>query len=225
MPKAFAWILVAVAALVVALFGLAIGVAITVDDPPQGGLATDLGDVVVSSDERPAPQVEPEEPEPAADQLCWSEFGGDLLRSLARPGVRLGTPRSKPVWSRGMDDLMEYPPTYCNGQLYVNLEHGVTVALNAQTGKIRWRRRAGGLTVSSPALAGDRLIVSSHAGTVTALRRTDGKRIWQSRQMRRSNHLRWPSTAWHMSVPTTEGCSPWTSEPDDRDGSTTWEGG
>ena len=225
MPKAFAWILVAVSVLVVALFGLAIGVAITVDDPPQGGLATDLGDVVVSSDERPAPQVEPEEPEPAADQLCWSEFGGDLLRSLARPGVRLGTPRSKPVWSRGMDDLMEYPPTYCNGQLYVNLEHGVTVALNAQTGKIRWRRRAGGLTVSSPALAGDRLIVSSHAGTVTALRRTDGKRIWQLEADAAFESSPVVVDGLAYVGATTEGCSPWTSEPDDRDGSTTWEGG
>ena len=179
MPKAFAWILVVVAALVLGLFGLAIGIALTFDDRPQGGLATDLGDVVVSTEVRQRPQVEPEEPEPTSDRLCWSEFGGDPLRSLSRPDVQLGTPRSRPVWTRSMGDLMEYPPTYCNGQLYVNLEHGTTVALDAETGKIRWRRRARDLTVSSPAIAGDLLIVSSHGGTVTAFRRTNGQRIWQ----------------------------------------------
>ena len=47
MPKAFAWILAAVAVLVVALFGLAIGVALVTQDPPEGSLDTDLEGVSI----------------------------------------------------------------------------------------------------------------------------------------------------------------------------------
>ena len=39
-----------------------------------------------------------------------------------------------------MGDLMEYPPTYCDGRLFVNLERGRTVALDAATGKVIWSR-------------------------------------------------------------------------------------
>jgi hypothetical protein len=47
MPKAFAWTLAAVAVLVVALFGLAIAVALTTREPPSGKLDTDLEGVTV----------------------------------------------------------------------------------------------------------------------------------------------------------------------------------
>jgi outer membrane protein assembly factor BamB len=180
MPRAVRWIVAAVAVLVLVLAGVLAALLITTRDRSQGSLETDTGSISVASDERPDP-APPPRPESTVDKLCWPAFGGSPLRSLSRPDLDLTLPPKKPTWTRALNDLMEYPPTYCNGELYVNLEHGKTVALDADTGKVLWIRRSPGLTVSSPAIAGDRLIVSSHGGTVTAFRRADGARLWQLR--------------------------------------------
>ena len=39
---------------------------------------------------------------------------------------------------------MEYPPSYCDGQLYVNTFKGRTAALDARTGKVIWSRTDSG---------------------------------------------------------------------------------
>ena len=78
MPKAFVWILAAVAVIVVALFGLAIGIAVVTREPDSGALDTNLEGVTVSTQTTTAPAPEPEpKPEPTADQRCWRTFGGD----------------------------------------------------------------------------------------------------------------------------------------------------
>jgi outer membrane protein assembly factor BamB/O-antigen ligase len=113
-------------------------------------------------------------------ETCWDTFGGDPARTLARPDTNLGPP-GKSIWAHGLHDLMEYPPSYCNGFLYVNLEQGRTLAINAANGHIVWSRKAAGFTASTPAIAGQRLIVSSHGGTVTAFERATGHTLWQLR--------------------------------------------
>ena len=70
------WILVAVTVLVLALFGLAIGVALTTQDHPTGALDTALEGVTVSAETTTA--QEPEQlPEPVGDRRCWRTFGAD----------------------------------------------------------------------------------------------------------------------------------------------------
>ena len=113
-------------------------------------------------------------------ETCWDNFGGDPARTLARPDDDLGKP-TKSIWARGLHDLMEYPPSYCDGYLYVNLEQGRTDAIDATNGHIVWSRKAPGYTASTPAIAGPRLIVSSHGGTVTAFDRANGDTLWQLR--------------------------------------------
>jgi len=113
-----------------------------------------------------------------AGETCWNEFGGSPERAMSRPDVNLGTP-GKSAWARGLHDLMEYPPSFCDGYLYVNLELGRTEAIDAETGRIVWSRKAPGFTASTPAIAGPRLIVSSHGGTVTAFERATGRTLWQ----------------------------------------------
>ena len=180
MPKAFAWILAAVSVLVLALFGLAIGVALTTQDPPSGALDTNLEGVTVSPPDptRPPPPSQPE-PEPVGDQRCWRTFGGDPRRSLARPDADLGLPARNFTWTRGLNTYIEFPPVYCEGELYVNGFSGTTFALEAASGKLRWTRRVGGTLPSSPAIDGPRILVASQSGTVTALDRRDGRTIWQ----------------------------------------------
>ena len=153
MPKAFAWILAAVTVLVLALFGLAIGVALTTQDRPSGALDTDLEGVTVSAETTTVPEPQPEpEPEPVGDRRCWRTFGADPQRSLARPSATLGLPARKFMWTRGLESYIEFPPVYCEGDLYVNSFEGTTYALDAETGKVRWTRRVGGTLPSSPAI-------------------------------------------------------------------------
>ena len=112
-----------------------------------------------------------------AEQPCWLQFGGRPERSLARLDTDLGPP-TKPLWARGLDGYIEYPPVYCDGLLYVNTFHGTTYAVDAEKGKIVWRRD-GGHKPSSPAIDGRRLLVSANDGTVTAYDRFDGRRLWR----------------------------------------------
>ena len=88
-------------------------------------------------------------------------FGGEPDRRLARPHIDLGVP-AKAAWARGLQGYVEYPPSYCGGTLYVNTVRGDTWAVEAATGKVRWRRRDAGKKPSSPAIAGRLVIVSSH---------------------------------------------------------------
>lgn len=176
--------------LLLLLLGLAAAALLRQREPTEGRLVKTATDVSLNTAdtvtvERPpttappatttaAPPPKPRKPE----RPCWRTFGGNPMRTLSRPGIRLGRPTTS-VWARGLKDLMEYPPTFCNGRLFVNLNRGKTVALDAETGRILWSRKASGLMASSPALAGQRLIVSSHGGTVTALRQSDGKLLWE----------------------------------------------
>jgi len=114
------------------------------------------------------------------DPVCWLNFGGNSRRTLARP-TTIGIPAKPQLWVVGMKDYMEFPPSYCDGHLYVNTYKGKTVALDAHTGRILWKRQAGGPTPSTPAIAGPRLIVSSIDGTVSALTRANGRLLWQLR--------------------------------------------
>jgi outer membrane protein assembly factor BamB len=180
MPKAFVWILAAVTVVVLALFGLAIGVALTTQDRPSGSLDTDLEGVTVVPQTTTEPEPEPP-PEPVGDRRCWPTFGADPRRSLARPQAILGLPARRFTWMRGLGSYIEFPPVYCDGDLYVNGFTGTTFALDAETGAVRWRRRVGGTLPSSPAIDGPRLLVASQDGTVTALSRRTGHRLWQVR--------------------------------------------
>ena len=157
-----------------------------INNRPEGALDTDLVGVSVETAAEPAPTTaETEtgtttgEENPTPPETCWNLFGGNPQRTLSRPDIRLGKP-TKVLWERRFRWIIEYPPTFCDGELYVNLQGGATLALNARTGRILWRRVPGG-TASSPAIYGSLLIVSSHDGTVTAYRRENGRKVWRVR--------------------------------------------
>jgi outer membrane protein assembly factor BamB len=179
MPRAFRWILLGVAVLVLVLAGIAAAFWFVNRDRPQGSLETSVSDVTVSVAKRTPKHLASSKP--VGDKQCWLVFGGDPQRTLARPDDRLGLPTQKPLWSRVLDDYVEFPPSYCDGMLYVNTLRGHTYAIVASSGKVRWKREIGGEKPSTPAIDGPRLIVSSKDGTVTALDRETGKLLWQIR--------------------------------------------
>jgi outer membrane protein assembly factor BamB len=149
-------------------------------DRTKGKIDTQLrGITVTRAKPRPRPRPKPR-PVVAADKPCWPNFGGDPQRTLARVKIDLGKP-TKPLWARGLGGYIEYPPSYCNGRLYVNTYKGLTYAIDARTGRVVWKRKGSGPKPSTPAIAGDRLIVSSTGGTVTAYDRASGRTLWELR--------------------------------------------
>ncbi len=182
-------IILAAAALVLLLGGIAVAAVIRANDRPSGALDTDLEGVSVSTASETVPgestvaetttDEQPADEKPDEEGPCWLTFGGNPQRTFARTELRLGKPVRPTVWARGMKDVMEYPPSFCDGKLYVNLERGKTVALDAKTGRIIWTRKAAGATASTPAIAGPILVVSSHDGSVSGLARSNGKRLWR----------------------------------------------
>ena len=171
-------------ALVLLLLGLGAAFYVASREPSAGGLDTDLDDVTVVAPTVAPVTTAPHKPPPkeaVVDKRCWTMFGGDPQRSLARPEIDLGIPARPPLWARGLKAYVEYPPSYCDGVLYVNTFRGDTWAIQARTGKVVWRRRSNAPKPSTPAIAGENLIVSSKDGTVTALTRASGRTVWQLR--------------------------------------------
>jgi outer membrane protein assembly factor BamB len=176
-------LLIAAVVLVLLAAGAGVAVYLVTRTPTKGGLVTPTDVTVVTTDTSPAERATRPPPKPplvAVDKPCWPAFGGDPMRSLARPEIDLGRP-GKSVWARGLGDLMEFPPVYCAGRLFVNLEHGKTLALDARTGKTIWSRTTHERKASSPAIAGGNVVVTSFDGTITALRQLDGRIVWQLR--------------------------------------------
>lgn len=178
MPRALKWSLIGVLAAAVLLIGAAGALWLATRDRPAGRLDTQLEGVKVTTaatttSHSPAPRAE------LADRTCWLSFGGDSQRTLARTTFDLGVPRRR-LWQRGLNGgLIEYPPTYCDGTLYVNTDKGFTFAVSAATGDVLWHRRFGSMLPSSPAIDGPRLIISSKDGTVTAVKRSNGQVLWR----------------------------------------------
>ena len=152
--------------------------------PPQGELDTQLKGVSLvtptTAGARPKPGRKPRVPV-KADRVCWTMFGGDPNRSLARPEIHLGIPLRPPIWARGLHGYIEYPPVYCDGVLYVNTYRGDTWAIEARSGKVLWTRYDSAHKPSSPAIAGADLLISGKDGTETALNRANGHVVWQLR--------------------------------------------
>ncbi len=180
MPR-LRWIVVLVVAIVVVIGGAAAAYLLTARDRPQGSLDTDLSGVTVSeaAPKTRVPRPASDEGKHAAGNVCWRFFGGDPQRSLARAKLDLGLPKKPHIWTRTFDSYIEYPPSYCEGMLYVNTYDGETAALDADTGRVVWRTNVGTQKPSTPAIDGPRLVVSSKDGAVRGLNRANGKVLWE----------------------------------------------
>ena len=125
---------------------------------------------------------------------CWEEFGGGSA-AVARPRpIQLGKP-TRPIWARAMGSYMEYPPSYCDGTLYVNTFRGRTAAFDARPASSSGRGRDGGAKHSTPAIAGPRLIVLVEERQPEGARPRDGRAtVAAATSARRSSRRRSRST-------------------------------
>src|SRR3954453_6483163 len=99
---------------------------------------------------KPKPVAIPPKPTPGRD---WPLYGNGPGRTRHMRDVNLTRPFRR-VWSLNGGKLIEFQPVLAGGRLFVLKNDGRALALSAETGRIRWRKRIGGLAASAPGAAG-----------------------------------------------------------------------
>jgi outer membrane protein assembly factor BamB len=123
------------------------------------------------------PQKPPPPKEPQT--VNWPFFGLNPARTryLSVKGVK---PPFDKLWRFTDRPLLEFPPIYVGGKLYLVNNSGFAYALDADTGRTLWKRRIGRLNASSPAYYKHRLyIVNLVPGHIVKLDAKTGKVIWK----------------------------------------------
>lgn len=119
-------------------------------------------------------------PTPAVAQPegpCWPVYGRTPARTSDAADLNHGIPR-RSTWQMRIG-IMEFPPSLCDGVLYVNNQHGDTFAIQARDKRLLWRRHTADMYDSTPAVSGQRVFVGSYSpGGVQALDRRTGRRLW-----------------------------------------------
>jgi outer membrane protein assembly factor BamB len=126
-------------------------------------------------------RFEEQKPPPAKEPktVNWPIYGYDLARTRYLP-VKGVKPPFRKIWRFTDRPLLEFPPIYVGGKLYFVNNNGFAHALDADTGKVLWKRRIGQLNASSPAYYKSRLyIVNLVPGHIVKLDAKTGKTIWK----------------------------------------------
>jgi outer membrane protein assembly factor BamB len=124
------------------------------------------------------PQKPPPQPR-KAKTVNWPMFGLNPARTRYLPARGIKPPFRK-LWRYTNRPLLEFPPIYVGGKLYAVNNSGYAFALDADTGKLLWERRIGGLNASSPTYYRHRLyIVNLVPGHIVKLDARTGKTIWK----------------------------------------------
>lgn len=111
------------------------------------------------------------------EQPCWPVYGRRPSRTSNAADLAHGVPARK-TWSLRVG-IMEFPPAYCDGVLYVNNQHGETFAVESKSSRILWRRKTAQIYDSTPAVSGSRIFVGAFKpGSISALDRATGKLLW-----------------------------------------------
>jgi outer membrane protein assembly factor BamB len=132
-----------------------------------------------------SPQA-PAKKKPTPETFKWPIYGytPDRARFL---DANIKPPFRK-LWkfSKG-HGLIEFQPVLANRVLYYVNNGGALFAVDAKTGKKKWKRDVAKLNASSPAWNKNRLFIATlDPGAIIALNAKNGKRIWKKRLPSRS---------------------------------------
>jgi outer membrane protein assembly factor BamB len=128
---------------------------------------------------------------PESTGLDWPLYGYNAQRTRYMPNAHVQPPYRRTWLFRG-NSLIEFQPVLGKGILFVIENNGTLAAINAQTGRVRWRRSVGALAASSPAWSGGRVyaignqagsagIASAGPGTLWCLDAKTGHVVWKMR--------------------------------------------
>ena len=119
-------------ALVVLALAVAVGVYATTPNKPTEKRGSADEEFVTTAAPEPKPPPKKDNPRP------WPTFGYDVTRSHISPYHH--RPPYRRVWSIDAHDTLEFPPTVGYGNVYLAQQKGLFFALNAKTGRVRWRK-------------------------------------------------------------------------------------
>lgn len=124
--------------------------------------------------ERPVQQKKPRK----AATVAWPMYGLDRARTRNLQ-VKIRGPFDR-VWRYGDKTLLEFPPIYARGRLWLINNDARVFSFDAPTGKILWSRRVGRLNASSPAYKkGFIYLVNLEPGQVMKLNAKTGRTVWR----------------------------------------------
>jgi outer membrane protein assembly factor BamB len=130
--------------LVAIVLAVAVGLYVrSQDNPPEKrGSATE--EFVVTEEPKPKPPPKERNPRP------WPTYGYDDARQHISPyNLR---PPYKRLWTIDAHDTLEFPPTIGYGRMYLAQQKGLFFALDAETGRVDWRKSLGRCAASSPTI-------------------------------------------------------------------------
>ncbi len=114
------------------------------------------------------------------DTSGWPTFGYNTEHSAAYPSQgALPSLRGHPVWQQNTGGPVFSSPVLSNGTVYIGSTGGNLLALNAQTGIVRWHHAIGQfLNDSTPVVVGRVVFVGANRTWVYALDASDGHQLW-----------------------------------------------
>jgi outer membrane protein assembly factor BamB len=125
-------------------------------------------------------ETEPPKREERVKTVNWPVYGYDDQRTRYLPTARVRPPYDASEWSFNAGKLLEFSPIVVDGFLYFQDKNSLFYALDADTGKVRWKHDIGDLAAASPAYADGRLFaVTLEPGEAVGMRARDGKVLWR----------------------------------------------
>jgi outer membrane protein assembly factor BamB len=108
----------------------------------------------------------PEPPPVKRNPRPWPTYGYDAARLHISPyGHR---PPYRRLWKIDAHDTLEFPPTVGFGHVYLAQQKGLFFALDAQTGRVKWRKSLSRCAASSPTI-GKGVVYQSYMHPVACL--------------------------------------------------------
>jgi outer membrane protein assembly factor BamB len=156
------------AGLAISLIAIAIGAVIAYDNLRRPGDIHNSGAAFKSKETKPREKT-----------VDWPLYGYNQRRTryLAAKGIK---PPFKKLWKYGGRPLLEFPPIFVHGTLYGLDNSGHAFAIDARSGKLRWKRRVATLNASSPTFSHHRLYIANLApGHILSLDPKDGHTVWK----------------------------------------------
>ncbi|HEU0024301.1 MAG TPA: PQQ-binding-like beta-propeller repeat protein [Thermoleophilaceae bacterium] len=152
--------LLAGVALAVLALGVAVGVYAYNESQPTEKRGSADEEFVAT--EAPEPQAPPKRENPRP----WPTYGYDAGRSHISPYDH--RPQYRRLWSIDAHDTIEFPPAVGYGRVYVAQQKGLFFAVDAETGKVDWKKSLRRCAAASPTL-GDGVVYQSYMHPVECL--------------------------------------------------------
>lgn len=134
-----------IGALVAVVIAVAAGVYIyNEENEPIEKRGSPTEEFVTTEPEEPQPPPKKENPRP------WPTYSYDDQRRHISPYDH--RPPYRRLWTIDAHDTLEFPPTVGYGRVYLAQQKGLFFALDAQTGRVNWRKSLGRCAASSPTI-------------------------------------------------------------------------